>query len=86
MWVRHLERAASWVRESLSELRVWMIGSAGFWVLRLSRSSIRGWISGLVVGLKFLRKPEGMVIFAVSSRILLKVFTAGYGEVGGRDC
>ena len=60
-----------------------MVGSARSWALRLSRSFIRGWISGLVVGLKFLRKPEGMMVFAVSRRILLKVFTAGYGEVGG---
>ena len=34
------------------------------------------------MGSKFLRKPEGMVVLAVSSRILLKVWTAVYGEVG----
>ena len=35
------------------------------------------------MGSKFLRKPEGMVVLAASSRILLKVWTAVYGEVGG---
>ena len=82
-WVRHLERAISWVRESMSEFRAWILGSAGFWVLRWSLSSISGWISGLVVGLKFLRKPEGMVVFEASRRTLLKVLTAVYVEVGG---
>ena len=41
MWVLHLVRAVFVVREVISELRSWMVGSAGFWALRLSRSLVR---------------------------------------------
>ena len=81
--MRHCERAEILVLASISVLRVWIDGSAGFRALRLSRSSIRIWISGLMVGSKFLRKPEGMVDFAVFSKILLKIPTAVYMEAGG---
>ena len=73
---RHCDWAVSFVRLLISILRVGMVGSAGFRALRLSRSSISIWISGLIVGSKFLRKPEGMVDLAVFSRILLKIPTA----------
>ena len=60
-----------------------MVGSAGLKALRLSRISIRRWISGQVDGLKFLRKPDGMERLAASSSILLKVLTAEYMDEGG---
>ena len=83
MSVRHRVRATSLVKAAISMLRVGMVGSPGFMARRLSRSSIRSWISGLRVGSKSFRKPEGMVDIAVFCRILLKIPTAVYMEAGG---
>ena len=83
MNVLHLVRAVDLVKESMLAFRARTAGSAGSRARIESRSSMRRWISGLVVGEKFLRKPEGMVCLAVSRRTLLKVLTAVYMEVGG---
>ena len=41
------------------------------------------WVSGLIVWLKFLQKPERRVSSTASSNTLLKAFTAEYVDVGG---
>ena len=76
MKVLHLVRAVDLVRESISALRTRTAGSAGFRALRASRSSMSRWISGLVVGQKSFRNPDGMVRLAASRSTLLKLLTA----------